>query len=308
MPTPSYGTPAFIEALPTPAAAVNIASSTFASPTVITTAGNHGLQTGQAAIIDSHATNTNANGTWIVTVVDANEFKISAFADFPGTFVNGNGVGGATGTVQSLALPGTTLPEDGVDDIDATSVNISLEALHDMVQWLAYRILANLAILPGGLLSTAVGSTILFLGNFGIQGPTVVNNTTFLAGTGSRLQIGLGARWNRYVQNLTAADHTISVTDGGVVVLAKATGTHTITVNQASDTGLGNEDTIEFWMWDPPTVGNYYRIKREGSGNFIVELNATIAGNQEACMCRIHVKAGVWRLTGGMGISPGSDA
>src|SRR5262249_40175453 len=110
----------------------------------------HGLQTGAAAIINGHTTNTNANGIWIVTVTGSTTFKISSFSGFPGTFINGNGVGGATGTVQSLMLPGITVPEDAVDLRDAASVNVPFEALADMTAWLAYKALASLTLYAGG--------------------------------------------------------------------------------------------------------------------------------------------------------------
>lgn len=139
----TYGQPATISEAPTPRAAVSIVSSTNASPTVIT-ATAHGMHTGEAVIVNGHATNTNANGVWIVTRLTADTFKISTFAGFPGTFINGNGVGGATGTVQSLALPGADLAEDAVDDDVAATWNTPVEALLNMVAFLAYRDLGRI--------------------------------------------------------------------------------------------------------------------------------------------------------------------
>src|SRR5581483_3682463 len=72
-------------------ASVNISSSTSATPIVVTTASAHGLAVGDTVTIVNHATNTNANGTWVVTVVGSSTtFTINAA---------GNGTGGATGTV-----------------------------------------------------------------------------------------------------------------------------------------------------------------------------------------------------------------
>ena len=68
---------------------VLITSSTAANPTVLTTA-THGLATNDVVTISGHLVNTNANGSWVVTVLTATTFSIP---------VNGNGVGGATGTV-----------------------------------------------------------------------------------------------------------------------------------------------------------------------------------------------------------------
>lgn len=131
-----YAQPSALTILPTPPAAVNIASSTNASPTVITTSTAHGLQTGMVAVLAGHLVNTAVNGLFIVTATGSDTFKISTFAGFPGTFVNGVGAGVGTGTVQAIAFPGITLPEDAVDARDASSVNVPLEALADMTGYL----------------------------------------------------------------------------------------------------------------------------------------------------------------------------
>lgn len=68
-------------------------SSTNATPIVITKAA-HGLVTGDTIYIDGHTTNTNANGTWGITFVDANSYQLIGST--------GNGVGGATGTVTKI--------------------------------------------------------------------------------------------------------------------------------------------------------------------------------------------------------------
>lgn len=81
-------------------AAINIASSTNATPIVITTATAHGLTTGDYVVVGAttiHSTNTNANGVWKVgTTPSATEFQI---LQIDGSNTTGNGVGGATGTV-----------------------------------------------------------------------------------------------------------------------------------------------------------------------------------------------------------------
>ena len=72
-----------------------IASSTNASPIVVTTAAAHGYSTGQKVTIVGHATNTNANGSWTIIVTGASTFSLTDSA--------GNGVGGATGTYAPRA-------------------------------------------------------------------------------------------------------------------------------------------------------------------------------------------------------------
>lgn len=73
----------------------NIVSSTNASPIVIT-ANSHGLSQGDKVIVAGHTTNTAAVGQWIVGTTTANTLQLLG--------TTGNGVGGATGTVQGLTL------------------------------------------------------------------------------------------------------------------------------------------------------------------------------------------------------------
>lgn len=76
--------------------AVNIASSTNATPIVITTSAAHGLVANDYVAIINHTVNTNANGVWKVgTVTSSTEFQI---LKIDGTNTTGNGVGAATGS------------------------------------------------------------------------------------------------------------------------------------------------------------------------------------------------------------------
>lgn len=76
------------------AGSVNIASSTNASPIVVTTSTTHAFKVGQTVTISAHTTNTAANGTWVVSAISSNTLTLSGST--------GNGVGGATGTVSLL--------------------------------------------------------------------------------------------------------------------------------------------------------------------------------------------------------------
>lgn len=67
----------------------NIVSSTNASPIVLQVTA-HGLHNNDRVTVQNHLVNTNANGIWTITVVDANHFSLNAST--------GNGVGAATGT------------------------------------------------------------------------------------------------------------------------------------------------------------------------------------------------------------------
>ena len=309
MSTASYGTPAEIESLPTPAATVNIASSTTGANTVITTGSAHGLQTGQAAIINGHLVNTDANGVWIVTVLTSTTFRISAFADSPGVYVTGNGNGVATGTVQSLALPGISIPEDAVDDIDAASVNVPFEGLHDMVQWLAYKILADMGILAGGTLTTAAGSTATLAGTVAMTGTTFLNGTTTINGA-TEATDDFEISGTTYLSNLvrysapdrlTDADHTISTASGYTVILETTTAntTRTITLNQTSaPVPLEGERLMicgSAQMGAPAADLNYI-IQREGGTEI-----AYLYGTQT--WLEVQFEGGVWRALRSSGYS-----
>lgn len=54
----------------------SITAASNASPIQITSAG-HGLATGAVVILENVGGNTNANGAWVITVVDANNFTLN---------------------------------------------------------------------------------------------------------------------------------------------------------------------------------------------------------------------------------------
>lgn len=124
MSTQYNGNPAAV-ALP---AAASIASSTNTNPIVITTVAPHGLTSNDLVDVSGHPTNTTANGIWPATVLTATTFSIP---------VAGSGVGGATGSVQSLAVGSTfAIPSDGDDDTGA-SVDAAFNAIGDRTALLA---------------------------------------------------------------------------------------------------------------------------------------------------------------------------
>lgn len=69
--------------------AISIASTTNATPIVVSGTIAHGYQTGDQITIAGHATNTAANGIWVITVISPATFSLDGSV--------GNGVGGATG-------------------------------------------------------------------------------------------------------------------------------------------------------------------------------------------------------------------
>ena len=105
-----------------------IASSTNSTPIVLNTSTPHGIVNGDAFRISGHNTNFNANGIWLASVISSGQV---ALLQLDGSNSVGNGVGGATGFLQSLAFGSSyAIPSDG-DDPTASSVNTGFIALGD---------------------------------------------------------------------------------------------------------------------------------------------------------------------------------
>lgn len=88
-----------------------IASSTNASPIVVTTTAAHNINPGDIFTIGGHATNTAANGTWQAGTVTSTTVQLLTRLD--GNNSTGNGVGGATGWVVNLSGLSTTISDLG---------------------------------------------------------------------------------------------------------------------------------------------------------------------------------------------------
>lgn len=73
----------------------SISSTTDANPISVALTG-HGYSSGDVVSIYGHSTNYNANGTWVITVTDANNFTLT------GAIGNGAGAGGATGKCRRV--------------------------------------------------------------------------------------------------------------------------------------------------------------------------------------------------------------
>jgi len=93
-----------------------IASSTNATPIVVTTSSTHGFTTGDLVFIDGHATNTAANGFWLIASAAGTTFSLTTPAGVNST---GNGVGGATGYCVNY---GPSASGDNWDDFDISLV------------------------------------------------------------------------------------------------------------------------------------------------------------------------------------------
>lgn len=131
---------------PVPSSALSIASSTNATPIVVTTTAPHGLTDGDFVQIILHATNTAANGLWVIHYLSPTTFSLLV----PKTHANsvGNGVGGATGAIGVFAWDTLiTLSSDFVDDDNAAAIAVPAEALADRAAALG-RLLAQTQLLP----------------------------------------------------------------------------------------------------------------------------------------------------------------
>jgi hypothetical protein len=116
-------------------APVNIASSTNATPIQITTSAPHLLNEGDVIVVANHETNTNANGMWFAHVNGASTVVLWNLATVPGggrPNSVGNGVGGATGTVQSQCFtPDQFQAPSSGETVTASSVQTIANALAD---------------------------------------------------------------------------------------------------------------------------------------------------------------------------------
>lgn len=83
----------------------NITGASFTAPIVITSNG-HGLATGGIVKVSNVAGNTSANGTWIVTVINANTFSLDGSSGNATYTGSGTWVAGiSTITYSSVAVP-----------------------------------------------------------------------------------------------------------------------------------------------------------------------------------------------------------
>ena len=216
----------------------------------------------------------------------------------------------------------TTGPAAG-EFITAASVNNGLQGVLNECKYL-YDTKANLAgatftglVTCSGGLTVPAGQTLTIAGPASLSGTLETTSTgivyinsggTFTVQGTSKAYLQGKTMWPD-PQRLTNADHTISVHDGTTVILATPTAVRTITVEQATDPPL-NGERIDFELYAPGGVGNYYEIKREGSANYIVRLDGYDgSGTIMEGRCSIQFEGGVWRLLGGIGLAGiGTDA
>lgn len=140
MPDQVRGEAALIEAnLP---AAVNIASTTNASPVVVTTSTAHGIVTGDYLRI-AGASQAALNGDWLAgATASSTQVQLLTIPDGSNSAAPG-GTGGAAGTLQSLGFGednSYSIPVDITDARDAASVNVALLNLGGRTSYMLYKL------------------------------------------------------------------------------------------------------------------------------------------------------------------------
>lgn len=109
---------------------VAVASSTDATPIVVTTSTNHGFNTGDRVLVYGHTTNIAANGIRKVIVLSPTTFSLQG--EFSGTNVVGSGAGAGSGGIAVKAPP-ILLTQDFVNielQLDtANSASLTLQAV-----------------------------------------------------------------------------------------------------------------------------------------------------------------------------------
>jgi hypothetical protein len=102
----------------------NVSGTTNATPIVVTTSAPHGLATGDNVVISGVGGNTNANGTFLVTVLSSTTFSLQAVS---GGNVAGNAAytSGGTWAMCVASFANLTLPNNGqIPSVGATGFQV----------------------------------------------------------------------------------------------------------------------------------------------------------------------------------------
>lgn len=220
------------------AAAITAASN--ASPIKITVA-NHGLNTGETVVIAGVGGNTAANGTWVITVVDASNFNLN------GSTGSGAYTSGGTATVAARLRRGVFGSPIGPHN--AGSVFLRLD--DGVFVWEADPTLVGTTIyfkftsfnrmgLMEQSLANAVAYSFAFNGIFGNHDETPANNATldsaFVSGTSVNIRAygpgGVGTSYTAWKMKDQGGTRTIPAQ----------------TITTVDDTGASPQVTTNYWI------------------------------------------------------------
>jgi hypothetical protein len=220
------------------AAAITAASN--ASPIKITVA-NHGLNTGETVVIAGVGGNTAANGTWVITVVDASNFNLNGSA--------GNGAYTSGGTAVVAARLRRGVFGSPVGTHNAGSVFLRLD--NGVFVWEADPTLVGTTIyfkftsfnrmgLMEQSLANATPYSFAFNGIFGNHDETPANNATldsvFVSGTAVNIRAygpgGVGTSYTAWKMKDQGGTRTIPAQ----------------TITTVDDTGASPQVTTNYWI------------------------------------------------------------
>lgn len=305
-----------------PPSAVSIASSTNATPIVITTATAHGLNTGDQFFVDAHSVNTSANGPWIAGTVTATTVVLTGSV--------GIGVGGATGTLRSMALGATfPIPDDG-DQPDASSVGVPFEAVADKLAFLWGRLGWSNTVYRGGIwifqLDTVIemqsgselwmqGSSVLTIDQDAIFSCELGSDIRFLTGAivtyadasetefqnGSLLELFGNVGYKVPQRPADAGTITVDATVSDTHILAAPGGVRTVTVKSTSlsQGPLLTGQRIRIMAPGNLADGLWFNVKREDASTIAALYGYTVtvtAGDvQGRTWVELYWTGSVWR-------------
>ena len=287
MPNPYSGLPSNVQTnLP---GTLAIASTTFTTPIVATTTGAHGLGPGDHFAVYG-ATDPSANGLFVAGTCTATTVVLLQLPS--GTNSVGTLAGGVVGTLAPAGY-GVTVPLLSDNDKPmAAAWNVPYEALCDRVAWLLFLTSYRQIIKAGGtLFIQALGSINAAVGS------TMAGVWDFVPGGTVRIR-GQRARGVRVP--LSAANHTVLVTDGNRFLLADNPGNKTITLKSTGTVPVANE-TLDFICNDLLTAGTQWTFIREDT-TVICTFTASAVAAVNRCWAEFEFASGAWHL----GASSGS--
>lgn len=315
-----------------------LSAATNATPIVVTTTTNHGLQTNEIITITGVTGNTAANGTFIVGSITPTTATLLVYPTGANTTGSGAYTGGP-GTLQSLGF-GTPFPRprDGVDGERAATVGVPIEALGDFTAYLMMIAGPNGTVFVRRAGDTMTGDlhfaqgTVLAADGSGadIAGTWTVVNDMHFAQTRALIGDGTGGKqtgiWHYPTgvagfdlrdapSYLSDADHTLDTNSGAqqFVMLTSPGANRIITLRQGTSPvppeGLWFELTVILGT-SSHTVG----LQREGSSDYVAVIGdgvgtSPFGSSNLAGTARVQVVSGVWRLISVGGVAfYGSDA
>jgi hypothetical protein len=217
-----------------------------------------------------------------------------------------------------------TLSEaDGSERLKAATTNVSLEQLARGVIWLD----SNLLHAPGGVVTggleitnnVIIGGTLDVTGNVTFEGTLDVDDGLSVTASASIDGVATlsGGTRRRTPAFLADADQTVGPSNGQIFVLAdNPAALRDITLRQSSSPVPVNGDWMRFLL-KTGNSPNYYRFRREGSGNDLAFVKGFIDVDEGAgtsflyncCQLEVQLVSGVWRMVGAsFGVEPSTDA